>query len=116
MQNETISMLASELGPEAVVELIDAYLADTPARLEEIGRLVGSDDQVTLRRAAHSLKGSSSIFGVDDMEKAALALEIAAMQGDRSNQALLFGRLVELFPKIQATLQQSVADLHTTAG
>ena len=116
MLNEAISMLASELGPEAVVELIDAYLADTPQRLAEIGSLIGTDDQITLRRAAHSLKGSSSIFGVDEMEKTALALEIASAQGDKSNQQQLFARLQELYPQVQATLQQSVASLHATAG
>ena len=116
MQNQTIATLASELGPESVVELVDAYLADTPCRLQEIADLVGTHDQAALRRAAHSLKGSSSIFGVDEMEKAALELEIAAAQNDRTNQLALYGRLLELFPKVQASLQQAVAELHANVG
>jgi HPt (histidine-containing phosphotransfer) domain-containing protein len=116
MQNQTIATLASELGSESVVELVDAYLADTPDRLHEIAQLIGTHDQASLRRAAHSLKGSSSIFGVDDMEKAALELEMAAANGDRANQSVLYGRLVELFPKVQATLHQAISELHASAA
>ncbi|HTI73064.1 MAG TPA: Hpt domain-containing protein [Candidatus Limnocylindria bacterium] len=115
MPNETLATLASELGSESVVELIEAYLADTPARLDEIAQMMASGDQTALRRAAHSLKGSSSIFGVHAIEKAALALEIAAANGDKSNQPALFARLTELYPAVQAELQQAVAEFHAAA-
>ena len=65
---ETCRQLAEEIGPDGVAELLESYLADTPNRLAEIGRFLESPDQTSLKRAAHSLKGSSSIFGLSEMD------------------------------------------------
>jgi len=49
---------------DLIVELIDLYLEDAPARLKEIRDAVAENDASLLKRATHSLKGSSSSIGV----------------------------------------------------
>ncbi len=94
---ETTDALAAELGPDSVKELVDAYLSDTPERLKEMAVLAGGDDQVTLRRLAHSLKGTSTLFGLNRTGSVAATLEKLAAAGEKSEQARLVQDLDRLF-------------------
>jgi HPt (histidine-containing phosphotransfer) domain-containing protein len=116
MANETISTLASELGADSVIELIQAYLADTPERLGELRHLVATGDQPALRRAAHSIKGSSSIFGIDHVEKSAHALEMSAVQNRRDTQAALLEELCARYDQAQLLLQKTLLELQSAGG
>jgi two-component system sensor histidine kinase/response regulator len=75
---DTLDVLASELSSEAVAELLESFLADTPQRLTEMVSLAGTPDQISLRRAAHSLKGTAALVGASELEQGALLLEEAA--------------------------------------
>ena len=50
--------------PDLIVELIDLYLEDTPQRVEAIRAAVAQADAASIKRAAHTLKGSSGSVGV----------------------------------------------------
>lgn len=101
----TVATLTSELGREAVVEVLGAFLADTPARLDELGRLAAGEDQPALRLAAHSLKGSSALFGALGLEAAARDLEDSAAHQRRDEQSVLVSRLRAEFAAIQPELE-----------
>lgn len=49
--------------PDIVVELIDLYLEDARDKLVAIREAVARRDETSLRRAAHSLRGSSASLG-----------------------------------------------------
>ena len=49
--------------PDLIVELIDLYLEAAPRKLASMQEAVAGADEVSLRRAAHSLKGSSASLG-----------------------------------------------------
>ncbi|MSU31868.1 MAG: Hpt domain-containing protein [Pedosphaera sp.] len=51
------------------------YLQDSPGRFEEMKRLVGVGDRKSLGLLAHSIKGSSSIFGLSALESLGHQLE-----------------------------------------
>jgi len=107
---ETCLALADELGSEGVVELLEAFVSDTPQRLLELDRLSFSTDFVTLRRAAHSLKGSFALFGFFTLEALSLNIEIAASE-DRSDgqvaaAASLHSRFSQLFPQLQQMVEE----------
>ena len=53
--------------PDLIVELIDLYLKDTPHRIESMQQALTRTDDLTLVRAAHSLKGSSATLGASQM-------------------------------------------------
>lgn len=108
---ETTDTLASELGPESVKELVDAYLADTPERLKEMAALAGGDDQVTLRRLAHSLKGTSTLFGLNRTGSVAATLEQLAAAGEKPQQVRLVQDLERLFQTSCPLLQSRIQEL-----
>jgi len=56
--------LQADDGSDLIVELIDLYLADAPQRIIAIREALAASEWVTLKRAAHNLKGSSGNLGV----------------------------------------------------
>ena len=105
---ETLEPLIEQLGAESIVELLQALLQDSPLRIEEMKRLAGTADQKTLRRAAHTLKGSSSIFGLTALTQACLQLENLSAAGKTEGQAELAATIGREFdqarPDIEATM------------
>jgi two-component system, sensor histidine kinase and response regulator len=71
----SVADLMANFGPEAVVELLTSYLDDTPGRLAELRTLATGSDRAAFARAAHSLAGSSGIFGLHNLRQAGLELE-----------------------------------------
>src|SRR5687767_4508129 len=49
--------------PDLVVELIDLYLEDSSDKLAAIREAIAKTDEASLRRATHSLRGSSASLG-----------------------------------------------------
>lgn len=90
---ETCRVLADEIGADGVAELLQSYLADTPARFDEIHIFIASGEKTALKRAAHSLKGSSSIFGLPVMERTAQRLEHFHAESESDTEALLLDAL-----------------------
>ncbi len=48
---------------EAFVKAIDAFVADTPSRLEALREAATDGETTTLKHLAHTLKGSSGNLG-----------------------------------------------------
>jgi HPt (histidine-containing phosphotransfer) domain-containing protein len=104
---KALEILCTELGPEAVVELIDAFLGDTPLRLREVQNLCAGPDQPTLQRAAHSIKGSASLFGAVQVETAARELEQLAAQRQTTSQMEVALRLHSAFDHTRTELERA---------
>src|SRR6201994_4498841 len=71
------NQLASIMG-EDMANLVDSYLADTPAQLAAVTAALNEGDLTTAMRAAHSLKASSATLGVTALETLARDLEAHA--------------------------------------
>ncbi len=95
---EALQQLVEDLSTENALELIENWFKDTPERLQELEKLAGSDDQAALRRTAHSLKGTSSLFGLSSIHTLSRELEQTAEKNLRASQ-----------PVLTAQLKQSVA-------
>jgi HPt (histidine-containing phosphotransfer) domain-containing protein len=74
-----------------VRELVETYLADTPAQLAAMTTAVESDDADALVRPAHTLKSSSATVGAMRLSSLARELEMAGRTG--SLEAAVRGRL-----------------------
>ncbi len=61
--------------PDLIVELIDLYLADVPLQLSAIKDFILKADEVSLKRSAHNLKGSSANLGVISIARLCEELE-----------------------------------------
>ena len=96
----SVGSLAEELGPSAVAELVDDFSQQTPELIAKLESMIGVPAcQVSLRRSAHSLKGSSSIFGLAGVERAAFQLERSALDQDLGVQPILIAELTRQFQR-----------------
>ena len=75
------AMFKSMVDSATVVELLDAYLQDSPQLIEQMraGLVAGNIDLV--RRAAHSLKSNSASFGANRLANVTRELEMIAKSG-----------------------------------
>ena len=62
--------------PDLVVELIDLYLGDAPQWVEAMRTAAAGDDATVLKRAAHTLKGSSGSLGISRVAEVCIMLEL----------------------------------------
>jgi signal transduction histidine kinase/DNA-binding response OmpR family regulator/HPt (histidine-containing phosphotransfer) domain-containing protein len=68
-----------------LMELMVLYRTECPQWLAQIRGAISRGDAVVLRRVAHSLRGSVSIFGAEDAVNAAQRLEQMGAKGDLSD-------------------------------
>ena len=109
VQTVDLAILASfdeaqqEGEPDFVVELIDLYLEEAPRFFNSIREALASHDWLTAKRAAHSLRGSSSNLGILQMAMIAGALEHLTADQDASAAELLRG-LEDEFTRVEEIL------------
>ncbi len=109
--------LQSAGGDQALLaDLLAAFLQECPEMLEQALNAYRSADPGTVRRAAHTLKGSLRYLGVQFAAHLALELEQASQRGDLEAIAKLLPRLEEqvrpLLPKIRQYLSHGIATAH----
>jgi protein-histidine pros-kinase len=107
--SQQIRQLADELSVEAAAELLGNWLDDTPSKLEELMILAAGGDQHTLRRAAHSLKGSCSLFGLNRIYVLSRDLESLAEQQKLQGQTTLATKLMQAFDAAEPYLRSEIA-------
>lgn len=73
--------------------LINTYVQDSSARVEELRRGFAEGEADTVRKAAHSLKGASANLGLVYLAEQCRALEEAAREGRLQGQE---GRLLQI--------------------
>lgn len=100
-----VRQLVEELSAEAAVELIESWLEDTPQRLDELLGLAAGSDQALLKRTAHSLKGSSAVFGLDRFSQLCGELERLAAGEGAAGQTPLVTSLFGAFDQAERLLR-----------
>ena len=103
---QTLRDLSRDLGPEGLAEVLGSYLADSRRRVDSLRVLLDEDDLEGLRRCAHSLKGSSAIFGLICLEEAALAVELACREPGDPRLGELIGRLRSCYTELEPMLRE----------
>jgi HPt (histidine-containing phosphotransfer) domain-containing protein len=114
---KTFEKVKSDDGSDILIELIDLYLRGTWERISVMRDAANERDWVLLRRAAHTLKGSSSTLGLRQIAKTCQDLEEASSSstGDVNTLiSLLKSRFLEAKPMLIAErnrrLSQFIAD------
>ncbi|WP_395745859.1 ATP-binding protein [Prosthecobacter sp.] len=110
---EAVKMLADELSAEDTAELIENWLKDTPERITDLEKLAAGQDQPALRRTAHSLKGSSSLFGLTHIHSLCRDLEHLAESSSRAEQPSLVAQIRHGFATAEPSLRQELNHLRT---
>jgi len=81
------------MGPEFVEKMARLLLTETDKLLAEIRAGFADDDATRVRRGAHTLKGSSDIFGAKYVVVAAKCVEASAAEGDLEQSLTGFATL-----------------------
>jgi|EndMetStandDraft_5_1072996.scaffolds.fasta_scaffold186684_2 HPt (histidine-containing phosphotransfer) domain-containing protein len=72
---EQLRFLEDEDQPNVVAELVALFVEHTPPKLKQLAEAIETHDLGALRRAAHSLKGSSANVGARGMQHVCEQLE-----------------------------------------
>ena len=72
----TFHALAETTGADFVRELVDTFLQEAPAMLDDLRDALATQDADKFRRAAHSLKSNCNTFGALAMGAMARELEL----------------------------------------
>ena len=86
-------------------QLIDTFIGDSRANLVAMQKALAADDSDTLRRAAHSLKGSCSNIGAAGLMQTSLDIEARAHRGDLQGVEHLLVELQGEFQQVQQQLE-----------
>ena len=79
----TLTELSDALGDE-LGDIVQLYVNGVPAQCAELVSLLAAGDLQTLRRSAHSLKGSSVSMGAQQLAGLAAQIEKLAASGQGS--------------------------------
>jgi two-component system sensor histidine kinase/response regulator len=86
-------------------EMFQAFLADAPAMLAEIGRSLEEGDSATLRRVAHSLKSNSADFGARVLSDLCRDLEMMGKAGTLDGAAETLAAAEGEWARVRAALK-----------
>ena len=75
----TFEALKANAGADFVLELVDTFLIEAPAMIDELRSALAANDADRFRRAAHSLKSNSMTFGALTLGAQARALELGGI-------------------------------------
>jgi two-component system, sensor histidine kinase and response regulator len=108
---ETLNSLRElqvEGDPDILKELVDLFMEDTPKRIEEIRNAVLRGDTATVKRVAHTLKGSSANLGAQRMSRVAMQIETLEGLEERGKVEALQERLRSEFDRAGAALLEEL--------
>ena len=80
---EQLASITDAQGFSVLGELLNAFLAAVPARLDALDEALAAGDLVAVADQAHALTGSSASFGARGMADLCRVLRAAAERGDR---------------------------------
>jgi len=109
-----IANLVADFGGEVAAELLGDFLRDADSRLSELQQRCLDLDQETFARAAHSLAGGSSIFGLERIRRLGLAIEAASRDGQANEVQRFLAELSDLFTTLLPHLAGHLQRLKTT--
>jgi HPt (histidine-containing phosphotransfer) domain-containing protein len=79
--------------PDLIVELIDLYVEDASRRLGVMQESLGQRNWQSMKREAHSLRGSSGNLGAVQVAQICADIEGTKFDDPRLNIAVILGRL-----------------------
>jgi len=107
---EELRQLDTDGTPSLVSELIDLYMQDTPTLLEAIRAAIIAQDAMTLRRAAHTCKGSSANLGATELAHLCHELEEQAKSGVPANASEMLTRIEAEYARVTVALEHERYD------
>ncbi len=105
---EALKSLQAEGDDGFLKEMVDLFLADTPARLADMETALAAGQQPEFVRAVHSIKGASANFGADDLHNICAEIEGMGRAGRMNDAAAELKRLYDEFERVRMALLAEV--------
>ncbi len=102
----TFEELRDTAGPDFVAELVDTFVEEAPAMLDQLRVARAAGDADVFRRAAHSLKSNSATFGALQLSALARRLELDGLAADPSRDNVAIDALEAAYQRVAAALQE----------
>ncbi len=102
----TFEELRDTAGPDFVAELVDTFVEEAPAMLDQLRVARAAGDADVFRRAAHSLKSNSATFGALQLSALARRLELDGLAADPSRDNVAIDALEAAYQRAAAALQE----------
>ncbi len=106
----TAALDQTQIDPVAFGELIELFLQQSPHLLQQIREAITAGDSISLRRAAHTLKGSAAVFAARRTTQAALELETMAKEKNLGEAQAAYLRLERETELLRAALRQRLGE------
>lgn len=94
---------------EFLAELVETYLADSPALFTELRAAVANDDAAAARRAAHTLKSTSASFGANTLAAHCREIEASAAAGNLAGLEKQVELAAADYAQVETALRAAVA-------
>jgi HPt (histidine-containing phosphotransfer) domain-containing protein len=114
--DEIVELEAADDAPGLLRELVDTFVQTSAAELAGMRAAVDTADADALRRAAHSLKGSSASLGAVAVQRRAQEVEAWARAGRTTGCESLIGSLDEEVARAVVALRTYVESLGSTGA
>ncbi len=106
---EELLSFADDGDPELLVDLIQMFLEDGPAKVRAITEGLEEGDFEKVERAAHSLKGTSGNLGAKFLQDSCEAMQVASRQNESDTVRDLTPQIVSHYADAEAALQKLLA-------
>ena len=96
------SELLERVGGDAEIcaEILKVFIDDIPVRIQEMEDALQRQDYETLKRGAHTIKGSSGNVGALKLQEAAYQLETSAAAGEMASAREKLDAIITEFKKV----------------
>lgn len=102
---EELMSLSDDGDPELLLDLIQLFLDDGPAKVAAIEQGLAHGDFEQMERAAHALKGSAGNLGARLLQGVCEQMQLATRQHQLTELQQLTPQLAHRFAEAQAALQ-----------
>jgi HPt (histidine-containing phosphotransfer) domain-containing protein len=102
----TFEALKDSAGVDFVRELVDTFLAEAPAMLDDLRSALAASDADRFRRGAHSLKSNSMTFGALTLGGMARALELGGITPVKQANGEPLDRLAAEYARVARALAE----------
>ncbi|RZL88976.1 MAG: Hpt domain-containing protein [Variovorax sp.] len=103
----TFAELQDAAGADFIKELVQTFLEEAPAMLQELRNALAAGDADVFRRAAHSLKSNSLTFGALALGAMARDLELGGLEAaQQSNAKAALDALALEYARVAAALTE----------
>jgi HPt (histidine-containing phosphotransfer) domain-containing protein len=106
---QSLRDLAEPGEPDPLKECVDLYLGDSPECIQQLHSTFQNRDLASFKRAAHSLKGSSSNLGADDLAEICGRLEEMAKAGNIDGAESIIKAVESEFATVKRMLEEICA-------